>query len=174
MQPRAAPRAPAARLTRGRPGPARAAVLPQRFVPAFASRALAWHVGNTGDPLMNHIAPGRPPFAPWFRALIAGELALQLPFFFVAVYAFAARRNWIRIPALCYGVHTATTMLPILAELAASPEVPTDAARAQLLALYAPYLLLPLACAGWMATSPQPFGPDAPAAKKAQRVRKAD
>ena len=106
-------------------------MLPSRFVPAFASRLLAWHVAQTGDPLMNHAAPGRPPFAPWFKALIYAELALQLPFFFAATYAFAARRNWIRIPALCYGVHTATTLLPILAELAASPEVPTPAARAQ-------------------------------------------
>ena len=153
------------------------AVLPARYVPAFASRALSWHVDNTGDPLMNHIAPGRPPFAPWFRALICAELTLQLPFFFVASYAFATRRNWIRIPALAYGVHTFTTLLPILAELAASPEVPTREARVALIALYAPYALLPLACAVWMGVSPQPFGAQ-PAAKPGgaarPRVRKAD
>ena len=150
-------------------------MLPPRFVPAFASRLLAWHVAQTGDPLMNHVAPGRPPFAPWFKALIYGELSLQLPFFFVAAYAFAARRNWIRIPALAYGVHTATTLMPIFAELAASPEVPSEAARLQLYALYAPYFLLPLACAAWMAASPEPFG-RAPAAAPARgvRARKAD
>ena len=149
-------------------------MLPPRLVPAFASRLLAWHVANTGDPLMNHVAPGRPPFAPWFKALIYAELALQLPFFFVASYALAARRNWIRIPALAYGVHTATTLLPILAELADSPEVPSPAARAQLLALYAPYLLLPLACAVWMAASPQPFGAPGRSAPRKAAPRKAD
>jgi hypothetical protein len=113
------------------------------------------------------------PFAPWFKALICAELALQLPFFFAASYAFAKRRNWIRIPALIYGVHTATSLLPILAELATSPKVPSDAARVQLLALYLPYLLLPLACAAWMAVSPKPFASRASAAPKS-RARKAD
>lgn len=155
-------------LTRGPP------VIPSRYVPAFASRLLQWHVESTGDPLMNHVAAGRPPFAPWFKALIVGELSLQLPFFFVASYAFAAKRNWIRIPALCYGVHTATTLMPILAELAASTEVPSEAARLQLVGLYLPYLLLPLACAAWMAASPQPFGPAAAPAKAKPRARKAD
>lgn len=37
---------------------------------------------------------------PWFVALVWGELLLQLPFFFVATYAFIYRKNWIRIPAL--------------------------------------------------------------------------
>ena len=133
------------------------AVLPKRWVPAFAQRLLAWHVESTGDPLMAPIVHGTP-VAPWFQALIYGELALQLPFFFVAVYAFWRRLNWIRMPALAYGVHTATTLLPILLELAASPDIATRAARAQLLALYTPYLLLPLACAAWMAISPIPFG----------------
>jgi len=153
-------------------------VLPPHLVPDFARRLLDWHVANTGDPLMNHVAPGRPPFPAWFRALVLGELLLQVPFFFVAIYAFARRRNWIRLPALAYGVHTATTLLPILLELAESPEVPSLAARVQvrrsarncargailsqagvlqLLLLYAPYLLLPLVCALWMASSPQPF-----------------
>ena len=143
------------------------AVIPARFVPAFASKLLAWHVANTGDPLM------AAPFAPWFRALICAELALQLPFFFAASYAFATRGNWIRIPALVYGVHTATSLIPILAELATSPKVPTEAARLQLRALYLPYLLLPLACAVWMAVSPKPFAARA-AARPKPRARKAD
>lgn len=100
-------------------------------MPGFARRLLDWHVANTGDPLMNHVAPGRPPFPAWFRALVLGELLLQVPFFFVAIYAFVRRRKWIRLPALAYGVHTATTLLPILLELAESPEVPSPAARVQ-------------------------------------------
>jgi hypothetical protein len=133
------------------------AVLPAHLVPAFSRRLLAWHVETTGDPLM---APGvsGAGFPAWFRALVMGELLFQLPFFFVATYAFARRLNWIRLPALVYGVHTATTLLPILLELAESPDVPSPAARAKLLAIYAPYLLLPIVCAAWMASSPTPFG----------------
>ena len=127
------------------------AVLPPRLVPPFAADLLAWHVSRTSDPVMTA------PFPPWFRALVLGELVFQLPFFFVATYAFACRRNWIRIPALVYGVHTATTLLPILLEVYESTTVPSPAARAQLLLLYAPYLILPAACAVWMALSPQPF-----------------
>ena len=37
---------------------------------------------------------------PWFLALVWGEVLLQLPFFFVATYAFVYRKKWIRIPAL--------------------------------------------------------------------------
>ena len=142
-------------------------MVPARFVPKFASRLLAWHVATTGDPLM------AAPFAPWFRALICAELALQLPFFFAASYAFATRGNWIRIPALAYGVHTATSLIPILAEIATSPKVPSEAARVQLLALYLPYLVLPLVCAVWMAASPKPFAARARVAPKS-RARKAD
>jgi hypothetical protein len=127
------------------------AVLPPRLVPRFAKDLLAWHIRTTGDPIMTA------PFPAWLRALILGELLFQLPFFFAAVYAFATRKNWIRMPALVYGVHTATTLLPILLEIAESPKVPTPAARAQLLALYAPYAVLPALCAAWMASSPQPF-----------------
>lgn len=72
------------------------------------------------------------------------EIFLQLPFFFVATYGFYARkykyftlwpcrwwhrksravinppytnitgRNWLRLPCLVYGAHTATTLIPIL------------------------------------------------------------
>ena len=48
---------------------------------------------------------------PWFRVLVLIEVFLQLPFFFVGAYAFAARREWIRIPALVYGLNVASTMV---------------------------------------------------------------
>ena len=138
------------------------AVLPPHLVPDFARRLLAWHVAQTGDPLMDHVAPGRPPFPAWFKALVVGELALQLPFFFVAVYAFSRRRSWVRLPALAYGVHTATTLLPIFAELVAA--APADKLPA-LLAIYFPYFALPLACV-WLMWSPTPFGAPSDARKK--------
>ena len=51
---------------------------------------------------------------PWFRVLVWNELFLQLPFFFVGAYAFALRRNWIRKPALLYGINVASTMVRLL------------------------------------------------------------
>eukprot|EP00955_Chlamydomonas_euryale_P077057 362854-Chlamydomonas_euryale.AAC.8 len=37
---------------------------------------------------------------PWLVAMVCGELLLQLPFIFVAIYAYATKKKWIRIPAL--------------------------------------------------------------------------
>ena len=48
---------------------------------------------------------------PWFRVLVLLEIFVQLPFFLVGVYAFAARREWIRIPALIYGINVTSTMV---------------------------------------------------------------
>lgn len=48
---------------------------------------------------------------PWFRCLVWMEVAMQLPFFFLGAYAFALRRNWIRWPALLYGINVASTMV---------------------------------------------------------------
>ena len=48
---------------------------------------------------------------PWFRCLVWMEVALQLPFFFVGAYAFLLRRNWIRTPALLYGINVTSTMV---------------------------------------------------------------
>ena len=43
----------------------------------------------------------------------------------------------------------ATTLVPILAELATSPAIADGRARATLLAFYAPYLAVPLAIGVW-------------------------
>jgi hypothetical protein len=45
-----------------------------------------------------------------------------------------------------YGASTATTLVPILAELHAGTHYPNEAARWTLILIYLPYLLLPL----WM------------------------
>ena len=61
------------------------AVLPPAWFPGFARRLVDYHVRTFHDPLMRAPQPG------WFRALVACELGLQLPFFFVALRALAAR-----------------------------------------------------------------------------------
>ena len=82
---------------------------------------------------------GRPP---WFKAIVWVEVLGQLPFFAVALYAWLYRREWVRVPAIVYGAHVATTLVPILGHFMGAA-IPT--AKLQLLlAFYAPYLLVPL------------------------------
>ena len=95
---------------------------------------------------------------PWFRALVWLEVALQLPFFLYALAAFWRRDHRVRALAAAYGVSTATTLVPILAELAATAP---QAHRATLLAFYAPYAVVPAAIGAWMlAAKGDPFGND--------------
>ena len=133
------------------------AVLPRALYEWGPRRALELYVGWSRDPLM------RLPAATWFRAIIFAELALQLPFFFVALLAlrgaFDARAApplrgltspaWLRTAAVAYGAHVATTMVPILATFALhserGPNAITAGHRAALVAIYSPYLIMPLA-----------------------------
>jgi len=101
---------------------------------------------------------------PWFRALVWMEVALQLPFFVYAMAAFWRRDHRVRMLAAAYGVSTATTLVPILAELAAA--APPEH-RTTLISFYAPYLVVPLGIGWWMLTAKgDPFGGKAAKAKK--------
>jgi hypothetical protein len=86
---------------------------------------------------------------PWFKALVWSEVLLQLPFFFVAAAAFAKGDARIVRPAAAYGFSVATTLVPILAELAASPAIADEGTRRTLIAFYLPYLVVPLAIGVW-------------------------
>ena len=48
---------------------------------------------------------------PWFLSLMYVEVFAQLPLFVFGAYAFAARKEWIRVPALVYSISTAATMV---------------------------------------------------------------
>lgn len=77
------------------------------------------------------------------------------------MHAAAAGRNWIRIPAIMYGVHAATTVVPMLADFyyGQGRHSPT---KEILCAIYGTYLVFPLLIALTMAFSRIPF----PAEKK--------
>jgi hypothetical protein len=75
-------------------------------------------------------------------------------------YAIATAKQWIQKPAIVYGISTATTLLPILGELALMPASP-GINRAALIAFYFPYLVLPLALAMRMLLMENPFPPKA-------------
>merc|ERR1719329_1115993 len=127
-------------------------LLPKPWVPPFARNLLDFYVAQTQD----HLMMTRPI---WFKSLISLEVAFQFPFFFVAMYAFKKRKNWIRIPAIVYASHAVTQMAPILAAVLFDPAVP-DSKRALLSSIYLPYLAIPLWLLIHMVRNPEPFGKD--------------
>lgn len=92
---------------------------------------------------------------PWFKVLVWSEICVQLPFFFIAAYAYTFGKRWIQKPVIIYGLFVASTMVCILAELALSPK--PKHSPSLLCSIYLPYLLLPLAMAINMLYSNNPF-----------------
>ena len=90
----------------------------------------------------------------------------QVPFFIVALFAWLHSHSYIRIPAIIYGAHTATTLVPILAEILALKGL-TPAAHASLVGIYAPYLIMPLLIL-WRAASRSDLFPKTKPAVKGQ------
>ena len=133
------------------------AILPGRWFPALPVDLLGWHIETNHDFLMRT----RPD---WFRSLVFVEVLLQLPFFVVASRALLARTEArFRAAFVVYGAHTATTMVPILGEiiLRGGDAFPTESHRWRLVAIYVPYLAVPLAIARSFAAR----WPEAPGAK---------
>jgi hypothetical protein len=64
--------------------------------PAPLQNVMAWYIGTYGDFLMDQ----KPD---WLKSMIICEVFLQLPFFFVATFALAYKKAWIRIPMIVYG-----------------------------------------------------------------------
>lgn len=100
------------------------------------------------------------PPQPWFTSLVAIEIFLQIPFFFVAVYAIIkndtrgnnqqiGNRNIIQgngiFRSLCmvYGSSTATTLIPIFASIVTDHDT-TWREKGILLCFYLPYFIFPL------------------------------
>ncbi|KAJ8600154.1 hypothetical protein CTAYLR_010758 [Chrysophaeum taylorii] len=110
------------------------ALLPRDAFPRFATDLADFHVRRHGDVLM-----ADPPL--WFKSLVACEFFVQLPFFFVALWALFYEKYSPTVSMLfvAYGAHVATTLVPILATFLASPGVPS-----LLFAIYAPYFIIPL------------------------------
>ena len=63
-----------------------------------------------------------------------------------------------------YGIHTATTLIPILGQLLSD-------GNTKLAAIYAPYFFIPLLLAIKMAASPEPFAPLPSAAARKRRAK---
>lgn len=63
--------------------------------------------------------------------------------------------RWIRMPALIYGVHTATTLVPILGDILFGPN--SGPHSLALAGIYIPYLIVPALLAWRMAACENPF-----------------
>lgn len=124
------------------------AVFGQHY-PLYLQDIITWYVATFKDHLMRD-----PPV--WFQSFIMAELVFQLPFFFVASYGFYHRENWIRTPSIIYGIHVATTVLPILSEILGNT-LNTYQERLLLASIYAPYFFIPLSLAMYMANYEIPF-----------------
>ncbi|ORX96193.1 hypothetical protein K493DRAFT_20635 [Basidiobolus meristosporus CBS 931.73] len=91
------------------------------------------------------VAPAKIPNMVWFQSMVWFEAFVQLPFFFWYLYAYFTRNINIRIPAIIYGSHVATTLIPILAELFFNPYFEqTQEQRLMTAAIYLPYFVIPL------------------------------
>eukprot|EP01098_Paradermamoeba_levis_P009028 TRINITY_DN3738_c0_g1_i1.p1 TRINITY_DN3738_c0_g1~~TRINITY_DN3738_c0_g1_i1.p1 ORF type:complete len:178 (-),score=41.83 TRINITY_DN3738_c0_g1_i1:107-640(-) len=131
------------------------AVINRDWQPKLTFDAVDWYSTDLGDDLMRNSPP-------WYQSFIWCEIFFQWPFFFFAIYAFVQGRNWIRIPAIIYGSHVTTTLIPILAEIWFSrtphwQNLPTQK-KAILTLIYSPFLLIPVLLTLKMAFNPLPFG----------------
>lgn len=79
------------------------------------------------------------------------EFAVQLPCILVLLYGYARRAQWMRTAGLMYGVHVATTMIPLFGHFLGSD----NPHKASVLAIYMPWFIMPVimavrfALVGW-------------------------
>lgn len=104
---------------------------------------------STADPILL-----KPPLA--LRTMITISAFVYGPFYLVLVYAFARKKNWIRIPALMYAATIVYSFAPIFVQTVWGDTRPTHLPL--FLALYLPYLIVPLLLIYRM-RHPEPFGP---------------
>ncbi|KAK6192444.1 hypothetical protein SNE40_003911 [Patella caerulea] len=122
-------------------------IIPKRFFPKICVALKEWYTHAARDPLM-----GDP--KPWFISFCFCEITIQLVCFFMGVYVFykgVEKCRWSRIPLMLYGSHTATTVFSIGFEIMFGdfrdynhPAPRNMNERLFLLAIYSPYLIIPL------------------------------
>jgi len=116
-------------------------VLPSSYYPSFLLDAMKNYTVMFEDKLCAQQPT-------WFWSMTFVEVFVQFPFFFVSIYAFLMKRNWIRIPTIIYGSHVATTLIPILGSVLFDPllKPKNDLALCGLVAIYSVWLVFPV----WM------------------------
>jgi hypothetical protein len=141
-------------------------IIPAAWVPTPLRELRYWYADIAQDPLVHPERPANQ--LSWFRSMVFCEVFFQLPVALLALVAFhhsvmgrgdQKLRRW-RLPILAYGIHTATTMVPVLGELymwptadpsdisqilsdATWPTVITPLNKLTLYGFYVPFLIFP-------------------------------
>ena len=124
------------------------------YYPAVLRQLLRWHIQSFDDRLMEETPV-------WFQSFLWAEFVFQLPLFFAFVWGILYKKNWIRIPGIVYGTHTATTCWPIIGEILWKKS-DDEFKRNVLLALDAPFFVFPLLFAAFLIVIDVPFPPKVP------------
>jgi len=119
--------------------------IPKDLYPEEVVNLTKQYVAKFKDPYMMD-PPG------WYKTFCYMELTLQLPFFFIATFAFMlGSKRWIRTPAIIYSSHVATTVAPMLYSFYFDDFTKvnrvgpvTEEERLTLMAFYAPYFVIPV------------------------------
>jgi len=111
-------------------------ILPACLFPDALRHLADWYATEYGD----YLVKNKPPF---FVGCVVVEILVQCPLAIANVYGIIKGKRWFQTTCLIYGVCTATTMIPILADILAS-----DSASSELLGMYIPFLIFPLIAIG--------------------------
>eukprot|EP00124_Ichthyophonus_hoferi_P000303 Ihof_evm29s10 gene=Ihof_evmTU29s10 len=87
------------------------AIAPATWHPAWARNVVDLYVQEFQDPYLRN-----PPV--WFKSFVWCELTVQLLLLIPGVIGLIKRKNWARDICIIYGAHVATTVVPIIAEVA--------------------------------------------------------
>ncbi|KAK9464063.1 transmembrane protein 6/97 [Lipomyces oligophaga] len=119
-----------------------AIVIPRKYQLSFQTFLLDKHIQDHNDPLV-----ADPPV--WFQSFVVVEVVGQLPFFFIAAYAFAKGSANIYITTLVYGVVASITTYGCLAEVMFGLDSAALSAsdRQSLIWMYLPTFVIPLGIA---------------------------
>lgn len=162
------------------------AILPSALYEWGPKHALPFWVKLSGDCLM---VPTAAP--PWFESLVLCELIMQLPLLLYLIYAIPKGSSYSRPAAMLYGVHVATTLVPIFAHFLThagqrlcattlstySPKSPPTQNNVILLSAYGPFFVMPAvvaycACTGTGPFTGVPWPTAEPATRRSSRLAK--
>jgi len=93
----------------------------------------------------------------WLRIMCTIDAFVFGPCYLVFIYAFAKARNWVRIPALCYGAAIIYSTVVYFAWEFLDPGNRAQADLAAVFVVNIPYTIVPLILI-WRVRRPDPFG----------------
>ena len=112
------------------------AALPSSIYPQVLKDLQTFYINEFKDPLMATLPT-------WFQIAVWVEVLFQLPYFFFAVKWILSGSKQFRIPTLIYSTHVSTVVAIILGCFSLDETINLSE-KIILIAIYFPYLLIPL------------------------------